>query len=278
MQAQDLEEGAHLVLGGQAVELPPDLGGAIGSGRGQGLGPSFDPQAAQKLRLGQQGGGRGAFGLGRQRNGGKISVEGQVRLARTGQGIDLFVALERLKGVAAGLAGRRAIIDQQGRAAIGGQPGADLRAQGRLGRRGFEHRAHLAVAAVGRQGGGEAEDELAGFVQPDHPLGPALLGAHELLGRQAVQQLICHQDHRRAHRHGVQTVGPLGRGLFQALGLQPSQGRRHLDQPQLGGLDEPRNRPPGPQQIGHQSSVAGTHLDQSKGRGRSHGLPGGGRP
>ncbi len=127
-------------------------------------------------------------------------MDGEIGLAGLIERRDLPVALQRLQGVAEA---RRiaAIVDQQGGAALAGDPGADLRAEGLLGGGELEHVAGGGVRqdAIERPRR-QAEGEAALIVQPHHALRPAARCPHELTGGQAVEHLVGEQDHRHAGR------------------------------------------------------------------------------
>ena len=187
-------------------------------------------------------------------------MDGEVGLARAGQRVDLLVPAQRLQGVPEPWR-RAAVVDQQRRAAVGGDAQAQRRAQRRLRRGLLEHRA---LRGVGQQGPPrrvrQAERQSAFVVQTDHLLGPAGGGADELARGQAVQQLVADQQQGRAAGHGLQGVGPADL-VAQPRTLKRAQRRRDLDQPHPGGFEEGRGQPGGAQQVAHQRSVARAHFD-----------------
>ena len=140
--------------------------------------------AGQELALRRGSRPRAPCVLRRRHHRGEVGVDGQVCAAGVVEGIDLLVAVEGLEGVAEPGLGA-AVVDQQGRAAISGDPAAEFGAQGGLGRRLLED---LAGGGVGQEAGGgrigEAEGEMSLGVEAHHLLGPAHGGAHELAGGQ----------------------------------------------------------------------------------------------
>ena len=195
-----LEELAHLVGRDQPFQLAGDRLGAVRPRPLQRRRARLDPEPAQELALGQQGGARAGRAR-RGQNGREVGVHGQVRLAGRSQRADLLVSLERLQRIAEP---RRvaAVVDR----AAPRRPGATRRSASSAANASCAGERSITVAdwrVVGRvrqRCGPQAEGQLAVLVQADHPLGPAPLGALELAGWQAVEQLVGDQQQRRVGR------------------------------------------------------------------------------
>jgi hypothetical protein len=177
--------------------------------------------SGQELALGQQRRGhqRPAATRGGQ-HGGEVGVDGQVGPPGVSSGSTFSVALQGLQGVA-GTGRVAAVVDQQGRAAVGGEARADLGAERLLGGRALEHRwggrlrrGPCRVSGRGARPKARPPASSRPTTRSAQPFRP-----HELAGGQAVEHLVGDQDQGRAG--GT----PSSRRPSSALGSRrPAQG------------------------------------------------------
>ena len=192
-------------------------------------------------------------------------MRGQVRRAGGLQDVGEGMGPHRLQRVARARTGIT-VVDGQQRAAVADDAGGQRR-HDRVARRlhlddGAGRRSH--GRRVGRKRARpEPEGEAAVGIKPDHPLAPALPGAHELADRQRVEELV-RDDEKGAGGNVLDAVvpGDGAGGVGQAGALfQPQDGAGfHQIDPQRG----QEGRPEGgdPQDVGHQRAASGTQLHE----------------
>ena len=170
----------------------------------------------------------------------------------------------RLQRVAGHL-GPGAVVDQQGDAAVRRDPPADGGGERDPRRADLGDLPDPALACG--QTGGEVRPHL-GWLQRqlaageiDHPLDPALVGRHQLMHRQGVEELVGDQQHR-SRRHRVQRGVPADMLVGQATALQLAQMLAGLDQVQAQAGAERRYLGGGAQQVRHQRAAARPELHQ----------------
>ena len=235
-----------------------------GRARCQRRGARLDPEPAQELALGQQGGARAGRAR-RGQNGREVGVHGQVRLAGRSQRASTFwCPLERLQRVAAA---RRvaAVVDR----AAPRRPGATRRSASSAanascaGERSITVPTGASSGASGSVAGRRPKASSPCSSRPTTRSAQPRCGALELAGRQAVEQLVGDQQQRRVGRQLGERGRPARRRVRQPLGLQRLQRRATVSISQSSAAATNAGASArGPQQVAHQRPVARPGLGQ----------------
>ena len=173
-----------------------------------------------------------------------------------------------------------AVVDEERRAALLDQPGAELEHEAVARRIHFEDLAVRRVrldVGLGRRG--DVEGEIALVVEAHDALPPLPSDPHELPHRQRVEELVGDDD-RGPGRNLAELLRPCDgdAAVEQELVLHRRQRRARLHEPDVERGAEFRDDPGRAQRVAHQRAPAGPDLDQVDGARRTHARPHLGRP